>query len=127
MAEAQSNDTQKQSARLKKLRALGILQDTSEPALDNLAELAAKTANAAFAAISFTSDKEQICKAVYGWDIESVPRNQSPCAMVCESGEPMISEDAAGDDRINTLAPIAEGGLRFYAGYPIHLGGQPIA
>ena len=126
MAEKHPIDSLEESARLKILRSLNILQGKPEPALDNFAELAAKVAGAAFAAISFTAKDEQVCKAVYGWDIESVPRHESPCALVCENDEPLISENATGDNRINELAPIREGGLQFYAGYPIHAEDQAI-
>ena len=113
-------DTPHEKERLKKLRALQILHGDRDPAFDNLAKLAATIARTPFAAISITDRDEQWYKAQYGWTLNSIPRNQSPCALVVEGSSSIIVKDMKLDERLSSRTSFcSETDIQFYAGFLI--------
>ena len=126
MADNEPKSLPTEKARQKTLNALQILNTDPEPALDQLAQLAAHIAEAPFAAISFTGPNVQWCKAEYGWTLGTIPRDQSPCAISVERGSPLIIENAQKHEDIRHLAPVTEGGIRFYGGFPFSANNQTV-
>ena len=121
------HDTPDEKARLKTLRALQILHTDPELVFDNLAQLAAAITSAPFAAINLIARDEQWCKAQYGWMLDSIPRDKSPCALVVEKRAPIIAEDVKLDERLSARFPICpETEIRFYAGFPIFIKDQAV-
>jgi PAS domain S-box-containing protein len=111
-----------EKARQKKLRALDLLRPEPEPALDNLARLAAEIARVPMAAISLTDSVTQFYKAKHNWKPDTLPRGQSPCAMVTGLGTAIIVEDLKEDERFSAPVQMGAGDeLRFYAGFPLRV------
>jgi len=116
-----------EKVRLKKLRALQILHTEPEPGFDNLARLAAAIACTPFAAISLIARDEQWCKAQHGWMLDSIPRDESLCALVVEKGSPIIAEDVKLYEHLLSriqIYPVKE--IQSYAGFPIIVENQAV-
>lgn len=111
------------------IRDYRILDTASEADFDNLARLAAKICDTAFAAISFIDDDRQWFKSEVGLGVCETPISQSFCAHAIAQDDVMVIPDATRDPRFATN-PLVTGRprLRFYAGMPIRASdGTPIA
>jgi len=97
--------------RERKLRELNLPGPHTDPALDNLAQLAAQSLNTKAAAVSFLVNEVQIYKATVNWPVERLPRNESPCAKVAETGKPLVTGKLDSE--------ISFDGVSFYAGLPL--------
>jgi PAS domain S-box-containing protein len=99
------------------------LRPGSSPALDRLAELAARLTGAASAQINLLGDELFVVGAA-GAAAETVgttcPLEQSFCAVTGVTGEPAFAvPDAAADHRFAHLDEVGGGGIRSYLGTPL--------
>lgn len=99
---------------------LGILDTPAEDRFDQIAALAGRLFNTSSAAISVIDRDRQWNKARTGDAPQSLPRQDSLCAITIEGAGPFIVPDARSDDRFREN-PVVTGGpkIRFYAGFPI--------
>jgi len=107
--------------RLRSLRALRILDTPHEPAFERIADLAARACDAPIAAVSLVDDEREWFKSCRGTDAREGARDESFCAHAVVGTTPMVVEDALADDRFRDIPQVREGGVRSYAGAPIHL------
>ncbi|SVC36566.1 uncharacterized protein METZ01_LOCUS289420, partial [marine metagenome] len=120
-------NTVDEKMRIKKLRALQILHTESEPGFDNLAKLAGAIACTPLAAINLIARDEQWCKAHHGWMLDTIPRDESLCALVVEKGSPIIAEDVKLSKRLLPRTQFYPGNeIRFYAGFPVIVENQAV-
>ena len=109
-----------EQARLATLDRYGILDSEPEQAFDDLASLAAVVCDASAAQINFIDAERQWTKASVGLPCESVPREESICAIAINRAEMLVVEDLATDERLRKLVHmLGDGLLRFYAGVPL--------
>ncbi|GAB7190115.1 hypothetical protein NUM3379_08210 [Kineococcus sp. NUM-3379] len=94
----------------------------TNPALDRLVELAARLLGAPSAQVSLLSDVQTISAAA-GLDVDAVGRTsplaESLCTLTAEAGTALVVEDAAADERVAALPPVAAGAVGAYLGVPM--------
>jgi PAS domain S-box-containing protein len=97
-----------------------VLDTPAEPALDELAALAAHACEAPIALISLVDERRQWSKASVGLPAGETPRDLSFCAHAILQPDLFIVPDAATDERF-AGNPLVTGDpqVRFYAGAPL--------
>lgn len=116
---------EEEDQRLAALYRYGVLDTGSEAAFDALASLAAWACDASSSLISLVDRDRLWFKAHVGFDAESAPRLQAPCACAIEDpGHLLLLDDPQSDPRFNGHPAFAAangngGGWRFYAGAPL--------
>ena len=113
--------------RLARLYSLQILDTSSEPAFDRLAELAADLLEVPIALVSLLDAERQWFKAKVGLSLCQTARDISFCQHAVLASEPLLVEDARLDPRFAD-SPLVRGEphIRFYAGIPLKPDGQHV-
>jgi signal transduction histidine kinase/DNA-binding response OmpR family regulator len=109
-----------ETARLRALRELEVLDTPAETAFDDIVELAAAVAGTPIALISLADANRQWFKARVGLDATETPRDLSFCGHVVANDQPLIVGNALDDERFADN-PLVSGppDIRFYAGHPL--------
>ncbi len=96
-----------------------LVTASSNPALDRLAELAARLLGAPAAQVSLLSDVQTISAAVGTAAGVPTPLADSLCTVTATSAEPLVVTDALADARVSGLPPVTSGAVRAYLGVPL--------
>lgn len=109
-----------EARRLEALINYGLMDTPSEPALDELTELAAEVCDAPISMISLVDQHRQWFKAKRGVEHDETPREHSFCAHALYDPGIFIVPDATADERF-AANPTVTGDphIRFYAGAPL--------
>lgn len=110
-----------EARRLNTLKEYPELTDEfSDPVLDNIVSLAAKTCDVPMAAISVLDEQRQLFKASHGLDIRGTERSLAFCNYTILQDKIFEVQDAKCDRRFKTN-PLVEFKpfIRFYAGVPL--------
>jgi GAF domain-containing protein len=103
------------------LCALSLLDTEPEEEFDRIARVAQRLLATESAVVSFMDHDRQWYKARAGVDTTEAPRSETFCTHVIADGTPLVVEDATLDPRFADNPHVtADGGVRFYAGVPIH-------
>jgi PAS domain S-box-containing protein len=102
----------------------------STPALDRLAELAARLLRTSSAQVSLLSDQQLVAGGA-GAAAEGVgitgPLEESLCTVTAASGAPALAiSDATVDERVRDLPPVDSGTARSYLGTPLLSGADTV-
>ncbi|MFG1479996.1 sensor domain-containing diguanylate cyclase [Xanthobacter sp. V4C-4] len=109
-----------EAERLKILQACGIMDAMSDARFDRITRLAARIYAADVAFIGLVDDQFQSLISLSTDALgRNVPRNDSVCNTVIESGQPMIVGDLKSDPRFLGHPLVPHITFRFYAGAPI--------
>lgn len=110
-----------EAERLAALRSYEILDSACEAAFDNIAKLAVMLTGCPIAFVSLVDAERQWCKARWGMETTSVPRELSFCSYaILDPHNTMVVPDTAADRRFQDNPLVSgENGLRFYAGAPL--------
>ncbi|MFC9555708.1 PP2C family protein-serine/threonine phosphatase [Rhodococcus sp. NPDC056960] len=127
-----SEDTER--ARLRSLEQLAILDTPPEARFDQITRMARRLLGVPMSAVSLLDRDRQWVKSTQGLDMQNIPRSQTVCQTTIARAyhhpeDPMvILEDARRDTAFADLPGVAaDGGVRFYAGYPLYgPGGHPV-
>ena len=96
--------------------------EEGNPALDRLAELAARLLGTGSAQVSLISDVQHVAAGV-GQAASSVgaegPAEDSLCTVTVAGGRTLVVADAVNDDRVAALPPVRSGGVGAYLGVPL--------
>ena len=112
---------QRELRRQAALYSLALLDTEPEAEFDRIARLAQRLLLAPAALVSFMDHDRQWYKARVGVDTEEAARSETFCTHVIDEGTPLVVGDASLDPRFAANPHVlAEGGVRFYAGVPIH-------
>lgn len=106
--------------RLASLHELNILDSPPEDRFDRLTRLARKTFNVPVSMLTLLDEDRQWFKSAQGHSLTETPRRDSFCQHTILGDEPLVVNNADGDPRFATLPAVAEMGLKFYAGVPVH-------
>lgn len=118
-------------ARLRALRASGILDDALRQRFDQVAKRAADTFDVPLALVSLVDESTQQVRGAGGSLAESagdrspgadglaIARSLSMCGHVVAKADTVVVEDIARDPRFANNPVLRERGLRFYAGAPL--------
>ncbi|MGA3122820.1 MAG: ATP-binding protein [Polyangiaceae bacterium] len=115
-----------EAERLARLRALRLLDTQPDPALDDMARIAAALAGAPIALVSLVDRDRQWIKAAVGLQSVESSRDISFCGhAILLADRPFVVEDAQIDPRFADN-PLVTGAphMRFYAGFPLLGGGD---
>ena len=106
--------------RLAELDRYDILDAPSEPAFDDIVQLASQICHAPIAVINLIAENREWFLAEKGFGVREMPLHLSICAKTIEHPGPVVIPDLREDDRFasNPLVKTADG-LRFYAGVPL--------
>ncbi|MGK6323681.1 EAL domain-containing protein [Sphingomonas sp. DT-51] len=107
-----------EEARLNALRNLSLLDSAPSDSFDRLTRLASQLLAAPVSTISLTDRDRQWFKSKVGVDLSEIPREQAPCAYAIEGRGVFVVPDLTADPRF-VGSPLAESGIRFYAGAPL--------
>lgn len=115
-----------EARRLATLHELEILDTGSEPAYDQLAQLARELCETPISLVSLVSEDRQWIKASIGFEPKETPRDISFCTH-CILGERIMEvPDTTRDDRFKDNPLVTgEHRIRFYAGVPLQVSGSP--
>lgn len=118
---ASAHRPEEAAERMRALAEYAILDTPAEPAFDSIVELAAQICGTAMSAISLVCDDRQWFKAGHGLTLSETPIEHSICAHTIRGSGTFVVADAARHPLFHSH-PLArgEGGVRFYAGVPIH-------
>ncbi len=113
--------------RRRRLQQLQVLDTRAEPALDAIARLAARIAEAPVGVISLVDTHRQWFKARVGVEVQTTSRSVSFCAHALLGDGLFEVEDATLDPRF-AYNPLVRGdpGIRFYAGMPLVMPGGEV-
>lgn len=98
-------------------RDLNLLDTAPNEVFDSITRMACRVFNVPRAAISLTDEQRHWLKSRVGGDVE-VAEDGAPFSEVTSTRAPLIVADLAADPRFNKT-PLAQGGVRFYAGTPL--------
>lgn len=110
----------RESERVEKLKAFGILDTPPEAEFDTIVALAQRLLDVPIALVSLVDDHRQWFKARCGLSVSETGREHAFCSHAITSDDVMVVEDATQDPRFadNPLVT-GEPGIRFYAGAPL--------
>lgn len=107
--------------RLASLHQMQLLDTAAESRYDRLTKQAREAVGARFCMLSFIDKERQWFKSAQGAVVSETPRAFAFCAHTILSRQHCIVPDATRDERFqNNPVVRAPGGIRFYAGIPIH-------
>jgi serine phosphatase RsbU (regulator of sigma subunit) len=111
-----------ESARLRALDALQVLDTPREERFDRLVELVKELFRVPVAAVTLIDEERLWAKASTGLRSNQMPRQDSVCTVTIERDEALVVPNLEIDDRFNESPSLMGSGLRFYAGQPLHAG-----
>lgn len=107
--------------RQRALYALSLLDTAPEEEFDRVARLAKRLLLTPSSLVSFMDHDRQWYKARVGVDTTEAARSETFCTHVISAGQALVVADARDDPRFAANPHVlADGGVRFYAGVPIH-------
>lgn len=104
--------------RLFTLRKLKILDTPPSESFDRITRTASKLFDLPLSAVSLSDENRQWFKSRVGTDMTEITREKTPCTEISASSETRVVEDFLADDYYKD-SPLAQLGLRFYAGAPL--------
>ena len=106
--------------RLAALRDMGVVNDTRNPRLDNVVEIARNLFGTDTAALNFIDTDRVSVKSFAGINPGDLSRSEGVCSLTILRSELLVIEDLRADPRFCYRSWVRRsGGPRFYAGYPI--------
>jgi EAL domain-containing protein (putative c-di-GMP-specific phosphodiesterase class I)/GGDEF domain-containing protein len=110
--------TQNEEARLVALRSLGLLDTPPSESFDRITRIASRLLGVPVSTISLTDRDRHWFKSRIGLDLTELPRLQAPCHYAIQSDRVFMVPDLLLDRRFAS-SPLAQAGVRFYAGAPL--------
>ncbi len=109
-----------ESARLRALRDLGVMDSPPEQAFDDITRLATLITRAPMSLLSLVDDDRVWVKSAAGTERGETPRHISFCAHAVADDDALVVEDASMDERFRDNPLVTgEAHVRFYAGVPL--------
>ncbi len=110
----------RESARLRALEHLEVLETPSDAALDEITRLAAQICDTQAAAITFVQADDVWFKSRVGLSVREMRRQDSPCDETVRGTELFSIPDTANDEQFSeTGIHIGDRTFQFYAGAPL--------
>lgn len=107
-----------ETLRLDALHRLNLLDTPPSESFDRITRMASQIFGLPISAVSLTDCDRQWFKSRVGVEHTTIPRDQAPCAQVAETADVVIIPDLL-EDEAYAGSPLAEQGVRFYAGAPL--------
>ncbi len=119
MAEPTAGSDEREQARLKVLRDLGLLDTPAEERFDRLTRLAARLFDVPIALVNLVDANRLWSKSCVGLSPREHEREGSFCATTILGDDTLVLPDTAADVRFAGNPLVTEAGIRFYAGRPL--------
>ena len=116
----------REQRRLEVLRSYEVLDTAPERDFDDLVSAAAAVAGVPIALITLVDEDRQWFKAAQGMAATETPLSVSVCRHVVLEDDEIVVADAQLDPRFAAIVPVAEGAVRFYAGFPLRTSGGEV-
>ncbi|CAK4083869.1 unnamed protein product [Aphanomyces euteiches] len=114
-----SVDRNSEKRRLDVLRAYHIDYTAPDDTLQSICMKAARALKCPIAYVAFMEEDTLWIKSSVGFNLHSIPRDQSITAHVVQTREPLIVTDTFIDGRFHDTSLVIDHAIRFYAGVPI--------
>lgn len=108
-----------ESRRLSAVERYAVFGSHPEPDFDKITRLTANVLKTSICLLSIVGEADIWLKSRIGLDAASLPRANSFCLAVVETGTPLVVPDAGADARYCDHPMVRESGMRFYAGAPL--------
>ena len=107
---------------------LDLFDRAPDPALDELAGLAAILCGADYAYVGWMDSRRLWYKSTFGFDAAEQSRTTTGCHWMLESGQSMLVRDASKDSRFarEGISPSGAKPCRSYAGTPLQVGSNQL-
>lgn len=116
-----------EAQRTRDVDRLGLLDTVPEDRFDQVTRMARRVLGVPAASLSLMDEGRQWMKAIEGLDLTEVPREKTVCRTTIARAyrrpeDPaLVIPDAAADPEFAEIPGIGgDGGIRFYAGYPLY-------
>jgi len=113
--------------RMQAVEQLGLLDTPKEERFDRIARMTRRVLGVPMCSVSLMDRDRQWFKSIEGLALTEVPRDRTVCQTTIARTyravpDPvLVVEDAADDPRFSEIPGIGgDGGIRFYAGYPLY-------
>jgi diguanylate cyclase (GGDEF)-like protein/PAS domain S-box-containing protein len=108
-----------ESRRLAPVERYAVFGSLPEDDLDKMTCLTADVLQTSICLLSIVGETDIWIKSRIGLDAASLPRADSFCLTVIETGAPLVVPDAGADLRFRDHPMVRDFGMRFYAGAPL--------
>ncbi|WP_428333389.1 putative bifunctional diguanylate cyclase/phosphodiesterase [Novosphingobium sp.] len=108
-----------ESRRLASVERYAVFGSLPEEDFDKITRLTADVLQTSICLLSIVGETDVWIKSQIGLDATSLPRANSFCLAVVETGMPLVVPDAGADPRFCDHFMVREWGARFYAGAPL--------
>jgi diguanylate cyclase (GGDEF)-like protein len=114
------NTPKNETARLKTLHSLNVLDTSAEERFDRLTRIAKRMFDVPIALVSLVDENRQWFKSCIGLSVNETPRDISFCGHAILGDEVFVIPDTTKDERfIDNPLVTDEPNIRFYAGCPL--------
>jgi GAF domain-containing protein len=109
------------------LEVLKVLSDAQQSEYDDITKLVSLICGVPISAVSLLDNDRQWFKSKVGLGVSETPRDWAFCDYAIRDTVPFVVTDASKDERfIDNPLVTGEPHIRFYAGAPIIVSGQPL-
>jgi len=116
-----------EESRLQVLRELGILDSESDDWLDRITAYCCSRFRVPISLVSLVDEDRQWFMSCRGLPVKETPRSVSFCGHAVADDSMLVVADASADSRFSDNPLVSnDPRIRFYAGSPIRVKGQPI-
>jgi len=108
-----------ESRRLASVERYAVFGSLPEDEFDKITRLTADVLQTSICLLSIVGETDIWIKSQIGLDVGSLPRANSFCLAVVQTGTPLVVPDAGADARFCDHPMVRDLGMRFYAGAPL--------
>ena len=108
-----------ESRRLASVERYAVFGSLPEDEFDKISRLTADVLQTSICLLSIVGETDIWIKSQIGLDVGSLPRANSFCLAVVQTGTPLVVPDAGADARFCDHPMVRDLGMRFYAGAPL--------
>ena len=109
----------RENRRQRAVESLGFTEAVRNPQLDRVSRIARATFGVDFSSITVFDHDRALFVGGGGFEGVESPRADSPCQLVVDSGEIVITDDARTDERFDNILNIRGPNSAFYVGHPL--------
>ena len=115
-----------EAQRVAVVASLGLLDTPREERFDRVSRTAATLFDVPVALVTLLDAERLFVKSSVGDVPSEVERSAAVCETTVGQDAPLVVPDLSEDPRFAALPVVADDGLRFYAGVPLHVHGTPV-
>lgn len=110
----------REERRQRAVESLGLLDDAPNDRLDRITRLARTVFDVPLSSITVLDHDRAFFPSAQGFGVRELPRQETFCDRTTAEDQTIVVPDAESDERFAHLPTVADEGVRFYAGEPLH-------